>query len=569
MSPCVRPVSKCRPMAALAVALLHCGPRDTLNLAHDLPEDTRWVVVVELRPDGAVEVSPPTRALDPLHWTPHVDSRVFVLAYDADALMNAGGTDEAIRGSPWFLASECDPTLPAPRVRRELVAGALVETDEPLPALTTEWLQSPTYLVDARCVRYPCGTAFESTGRCTFRLTHGSCLAPIVDGTYGGGRVPTLDGEGCSTTTPPPDAVSAAVCRDVLGTGACNLTLYEASTPDWTVESTAIFDVPYRAVAGDTLRISYGRGGYLVDVLPLDDEIIVVSRAGAFTRRVEEADCTTQIHTLDADLREVSTATAACIRAIAPDQDPGTFLAALDDRVVRFDRTGVPLLSSPTLVVDGTDATTHAIDLVLDAVNDTVVVALEADEEEGLAAVVTLDLDDLRPVGEVYAFVAQVSSIAMGEPGYLLMADSASNAVLTLELASGARSSAPVPHSRSIHTAAVGYDPLHHTTIALVSDEERFVQFQEASERSQRAPYEIDVGPMALAPFRGAFLVAGTTEPGDAAESYLLRLDVENRRFLPGVTRVGRGPVARLKRARDGSVVGMLSWEASIFRVRP
>lgn len=571
------------PLILLAVGA--CASDDILVIA-DLPENA-YVAAVAYRADGSFVGATglsrrgsdgPIRAM--LATSEGID-RVVVYAYDVAAIeaLSDRPSDDRLALLEVHVAGPNESVLPTPAwvgaASRSLDVFELQPIDD-APALSADWLPPcPTLLdpgavgvVEEACRAASCGTKARQSN-CELLLEVPLCTGGRLRGTIDGRGTITFDESpqygSCVSRTPRFDARASFVCTGGAFEGeVCAIDVYEEPKP----RAMEVLAVPTGSGAPIADATDLGpryTGGLAV----LDDRVAVARFSTPATPSCRGIGTTLSFYdhtTLDL----VATATAPdCLRQLR--RIPGTtdFIGLFNDEaihVARFDRTG-RMVASSTIAPRAMDV---AIDVAVDAPGDRVAVLLSTDNR---GYVRFFDLRTVAPLpdhpGSFGTFPRSITALADGriavtesdqDEVYL----SSNDDVLKLTVRPGCGRA-------SIRT--VRYHAARDVLLIASRDAAQgllVVDPKGARQCDRLKNFEQIVEPLAMvsSPSDAAlvWVALDGAERSGHDRTFLARAHLDERRFLPGATEIGVGPVAELEVSSEGVLFALLAWSDRLVR---
>ncbi|MBI4822219.1 MAG: hypothetical protein HY791_38525 [Deltaproteobacteria bacterium] len=327
--------------------------------------------------------------------------------------------------------------------------------------------------------------------------------------------------------------------------------------------------------------------GYASDFAVNGDRALVVTLDGAF-RDLSPLIWSGRV--VSVDLRSLEVVASSTVpdspRLVVADPTGEGFVVAFDEplRVVRTDRDGrvLQLVEIPIDPVLRTSPGSFVVATGLVATESSVALAAWIDpraprgsrEERASASIIrVLDAETLSVMAGRDFPLSRFRSL-MWSPRVRrewVVADDLSNSILTLDRSDLTLRTVIAIEPRGV---SAGFDRvLEHAAsgtlvLPVVSSSPGVHVLAGNADTGRSGFFEPMAVPMALAewPMSGRVLVAALSS---SFETHLALFDPSTRRFLPGSTSLGFGPVRRLVDDGEGNLLALLPWSAELVRLRP
>ncbi|MBI4816872.1 MAG: hypothetical protein HY791_11470 [Deltaproteobacteria bacterium] len=585
----------------LAACSVACSAGSRVPL--EPPEGASWWVGLALDGDRIVESSGLVPTEEPVRLPEEDGLSLHILAYSFAQLeaMLGADADFLVAGAPIALAHGCDPRLDEPFWHVFGDKERLVPATESLE-LTAPWLFE-------RCPKRADGNRASARVTCAWERCPASFDAPSCELTLhldecalGAELKARLDWRGelcfeptseCAQTPTRFEAMGSATCAFERDDTPCIIDAYVNPAPiELSFERVAVLDVPPRAPASvddgpvDPMAL---RGGYLMDVLPLSDSVVVSARGDRLSDRFsdshscEASEPTTLLFVDPSDL-SIATATAPpCLERMAPSPRGGffgayrrgkaQFVGELDARrrLSREVELGVSVDSRPW--VGAFEAIAEGTQLAL-ILND-----YSSETGEDRAQLQILDALTLAPVASS-SFVSVVENAALTSlvetATGLVVSDSSRAHLLWLRPSEEPRTTQfclfpSIMNQKTSFVADAGQDAgQDRLVVGMTATLPQTIRFVGDQISNCRNLYEDTADPTAgIGWDRESFLVALRARDDDVGNLVLAMFDpsVASPRYYPGSIDLGPGPASRLVGDRGGVIWGLLPWTGELLRI--
>lgn len=399
---------------------------------------------------------------------------------------------------------------------------------------------------------------------------------------------------GCAEIPPRTEALRSIQCA--RSGNPCTYDLQPVTVPrPLVVDQLAVVEAPFQApgkVATHGVRPLdelHPRAGYLQGLVVLGPDLAWVATAsGAYATvdcRGTEPAQVVRVDGSDRGLARGPARTAPpCLVELTRDPlDPLRFLGVSGGpqvRLHRFDAEGRLLASVDAPALASREAGQHVvvIGLVAGETVDTLGLVVSTRDKQLESWLVTLRSDTLAAVRVSQPGPTPVRATTPVVRGRVFTADHTTGAVLPFHAADLGFDPAFTLDVVGGPTDDAGYLGLHAASgrllISTTGDESVVYVADERSSpfiRGYARFYERDARPWASAswPPDDGQMVVGMTESEAPFGAYLARLVIEERRFLPGATPIGRGAVRAIETDARGQLWVLLPWTGELLRITP
>ncbi len=562
------------------------------------PAGITRIAVIELNDDGVVTaatglVSPD----DPVVFGSRGNGPIWVVGYtDADLAQAVLPPQSALQDSRLRIAVGCEAALPVPSWSHA------IDTSGAPPPLTAAWVQDACVETPALYPRHNCGLrplpwVLEQSG-CGYRMElwlHGL-------GMYEGSRSP-WDGSYCLELSEDrrPDCQQTEDRRwscQLDAVTKCELELLEHTpAPPMVVARTRVYsatvapNVTVPNLTGVALDVDQAQGGYISDLVVLDDKLVVSAHAGRLERPrcLAPSDVGELIFISQEGLQIIDRRPShRCLMRLArePGGD-GFFGAFVQDQMWhlgQFDVAGGLVKSSSIAARTALETPGWIVaDIVPGASGEIAVVVTSAARPDDLSTIVVVLDSDLRVLRRSRRFadnwvlaVEAVGASHVTSP-HLLAAAPRSEAVYWFDLTSMEHVSFadPLgPRDDVVRSSPMALTMFDGHALAALAGTAGTVAFSDGFEWSGfESPQQLAGYPTAFAawppePTLLATMVSRATEDS-TFEANLMLLEPATKRFRSGAVTLGFGVASRPQVDAQGRLWTLLPWASEIVRITP
>lgn len=585
-----------RAVTMLLASLVAAGScKNTETVETDAPAEATFASVITFDEAGVFERSsrvvewPAGTALDLVGPS----GRTFVLAWSAADLAARGlpmPTAEPLR-----LATGCEQSIGSPTWIGKWEDQRIVATATSVaPRLTASWVtdacerlsEMPPFAVDMRCLVSRCELMATPVSRCRASLDMTTCGLGLVEATVDAVGGVCLDFAASNASCLPrdePTADGAYECTEPQ----CGLDVYfnpSRRPPPYQADLIEVVDDGDGKYIDPLLqeiplilpRVTFG--GYLHDLLPLDDHLVVAHVPGVLPRRAcpEHLADNSKLSFIDQDTLEITrTATAPpCLQRLARDPTGRGFLAtfAKGDQwyVGRFDADGTKLAEADIRLPMVEDMMFWRVHQLVGIESlDLVVILVSLGRSQSL--LITLDLDTLTLRDRMDAGGPMSGYFMANESDRVLVVPIAETRIVRyFDLVEGRRVfEVTLPGVFDIRESTYDlYATANETLVVGKGDSEIHAVNRSNGVIDRAALYEADTAMITIRPFRDDQFVVGGTTVGDW-KAIVSIYDRSDNRFVAGAQFLGHGIVNRLRRDALGRIWAMLPWAGRIARLTP